>query len=54
VDGRIAGDVALDVVDVAGFVAPNPGGVGPMTRAELLVNVVTAAEQAAAVDVLSA
>src|SRR3954447_16519890 len=54
VDGRIAGDVALDVLDVAGFVAPNPGGVGPMTRAELLVNVVTAAEQAAAVDVLSA
>jgi methylenetetrahydrofolate dehydrogenase (NADP+)/methenyltetrahydrofolate cyclohydrolase len=54
VDGKIAGDVALDVLDVAGFVAPNPGGVGPMTRAELLVNVVTAAEQAAAVDVLSA
>src|SRR4051795_9615490 len=54
VDGKIAGDVALDVLDVAGHVAPNPGGVGPMTRAELLVNVVTAAEQAAAVDVLSA
>ena len=54
VGGRIAGDVALDVLDVAGFVAPNPGGVGPMTRAELLVNVVTAAEQAAALDVLSA
>ena len=29
VDGKIAGDVALDVLDVAGFVAPNPGGVGP-------------------------
>jgi methylenetetrahydrofolate dehydrogenase (NADP+) / methenyltetrahydrofolate cyclohydrolase len=54
VDGKIAGDVALDVRDVAGHVAPNPGGVGPMTRAELLVNVVTAAEQAAAIDVLSA
>jgi methylenetetrahydrofolate dehydrogenase (NADP+) / methenyltetrahydrofolate cyclohydrolase len=48
VDGKIAGDVALDVVEVAGFVAPNPGGVGPMTRAMLLQNVVLAAERAAA------
>jgi methylenetetrahydrofolate dehydrogenase (NADP+)/methenyltetrahydrofolate cyclohydrolase len=48
VDGKIAGDVALDVLDVAGFVAPNPGGVGPMTRAMLLQNVVLAAERAAA------
>jgi methylenetetrahydrofolate dehydrogenase (NADP+)/methenyltetrahydrofolate cyclohydrolase len=54
VDGKIAGDVAHDVADVAGFVAPNPGGVGPMTRAMLLVNVVATAEQAAAIDVLSA
>jgi methylenetetrahydrofolate dehydrogenase (NADP+) / methenyltetrahydrofolate cyclohydrolase len=54
VDGKIAGDVAKDVVDVAGFVAPNPGGVGPMTRAMLLQNVVLAAEQAAAADVLTA
>jgi methylenetetrahydrofolate dehydrogenase (NADP+) / methenyltetrahydrofolate cyclohydrolase len=54
VDGKIAGDVAGDVVDVAGFVAPNPGGVGPMTRAMLLQNVVLAAEQAAALDVLTA
>jgi methylenetetrahydrofolate dehydrogenase (NADP+)/methenyltetrahydrofolate cyclohydrolase len=54
VDGKIAGDVAADVREVAGFVAPNPGGVGPMTRAMLLVNVVAAAEQAAAADVLSA
>jgi methylenetetrahydrofolate dehydrogenase (NADP+)/methenyltetrahydrofolate cyclohydrolase len=54
VDGKIAGDVALDVVDVAGFVAPNPGGVGPMTRAMLLANVVQAAEQAAALEALSA
>ncbi|MCT9928712.1 bifunctional methylenetetrahydrofolate dehydrogenase/methenyltetrahydrofolate cyclohydrolase [Planotetraspora sp. A-T 1434] len=45
VDGKIAGDVALDVKDVAGFVAPNPGGVGPMTRAMLLTNVVEAAER---------
>jgi methylenetetrahydrofolate dehydrogenase (NADP+)/methenyltetrahydrofolate cyclohydrolase len=44
VDGRIAGDVALDVAEVAGYVAPNPGGVGPMTRAMLLSNVVRAAE----------
>ena len=54
VDGKLVGDVALDVVDVAGHVAPNPGGVGPMTRAMLLANVVTAAEQVAALDVLSA
>jgi methylenetetrahydrofolate dehydrogenase (NADP+)/methenyltetrahydrofolate cyclohydrolase len=54
VDGKIAGDVAPGVVDVAGFVAPNPGGVGPMTRAMLLANVVAAAEQAAAVEALTA
>ena len=45
VDGKIAGDVAADVAEVAGFVAPNPGGVGPMTRAMLLTNVVEAAER---------
>ena len=54
VDGKIAGDVARDVVDVAGHVAPNPGGVGPMTRAMLLQNVVLAAERAAALEALSA
>jgi methylenetetrahydrofolate dehydrogenase (NADP+)/methenyltetrahydrofolate cyclohydrolase len=48
VDGKIAGDVAPDVGDVAGHLAPNPGGVGPMTRAMLLQNVVLAAERAAA------
>ncbi|WP_116023728.1 bifunctional methylenetetrahydrofolate dehydrogenase/methenyltetrahydrofolate cyclohydrolase [Thermomonospora umbrina] len=47
VDGRLAGDVALDVAEVAGWVAPNPGGVGPMTRAMLLANVVESAEAAA-------
>ncbi|MGZ4437055.1 MAG: tetrahydrofolate dehydrogenase/cyclohydrolase catalytic domain-containing protein, partial [Nocardioidaceae bacterium] len=47
VGGKIAGDVAQDVYDVAGWVSPNPGGVGPMTRAMLLSNVVLAAEQAA-------
>jgi methylenetetrahydrofolate dehydrogenase (NADP+)/methenyltetrahydrofolate cyclohydrolase len=47
VDGKIAGDVADDVWDVAGWVSPNPGGVGPMTRAMLLANVVTMAEKQA-------
>ena len=46
VDGKIAGDVADDVWDVAGWVSPNPGGVGPMTRAMLLSNLVLMAEQA--------
>jgi methylenetetrahydrofolate dehydrogenase (NADP+) / methenyltetrahydrofolate cyclohydrolase len=44
VDGKIAGDVAAGVWDVAGWVSPNPGGVGPMTRAMLLANVVSIAE----------
>lgn len=47
VDGKIAGDVAADVAEVAGYVSPNPGGIGPMTRAMLLVNVVEMAELAA-------
>jgi methylenetetrahydrofolate dehydrogenase (NADP+)/methenyltetrahydrofolate cyclohydrolase len=47
VDGKIAGDVAADVGEVAGWVSPNPGGVGPMTRAMLLSNVVAIAEEAA-------
>ncbi len=45
--GKIAGDVAADVYDVAGWVSPNPGGVGPMTRAMLLANIVAAAEKQA-------
>ena len=48
VDGKLAGDVALDVTEVAGWFSPNPGGVGPMTRALLLSNVVAAAERRAA------
>lgn len=44
VDGRLTGDVAPDVWDVAGYVSPNPGGVGPLTRAFLLTNVVELAE----------
>jgi methylenetetrahydrofolate dehydrogenase (NADP+)/methenyltetrahydrofolate cyclohydrolase len=47
VDGKLAGDVAADVFDKAGWVAPNPGGVGPMTRAMLLSNVVDRAEELA-------
>jgi methylenetetrahydrofolate dehydrogenase (NADP+) / methenyltetrahydrofolate cyclohydrolase len=46
VDGKIAGDVAGDVAEVAGWISPNPGGVGPMTRAMLLANVVSIAEVA--------
>ncbi len=45
VDGKIAGDVDDDVRSVAGWVSPNPGGVGPMTRAMLLSNIVEIAEQ---------
>jgi len=45
VDGKIAGDVCADVAEVAGHLTPNPGGVGPMTRAMLLTNVVAAAER---------
>ena len=48
VDGKIAGDVSPDVTEVAGWFSPNPGGVGPMTRALLLSNVVAAAERRAA------
>ncbi len=44
VDGKIAGDVADDVWEVADWVSPNPGGVGPMTRAMLLANIVDLAE----------
>ncbi|MFT4010461.1 MAG: bifunctional methylenetetrahydrofolate dehydrogenase/methenyltetrahydrofolate cyclohydrolase [Nocardioidaceae bacterium] len=43
-EGKIAGDVARSVYDVAGWISPNPGGVGPMTRAMLLANIVAAAE----------
>ncbi len=47
VDGKPVGDVAKDVWDVASLITPNPGGVGPMTRAMLLSNVVDRAEQLA-------
>ena len=48
-ESGLAGDVASDVTEVAGWIAPMPGGVGPMTRAMLLANVVEAAERQAAV-----
>jgi methylenetetrahydrofolate dehydrogenase (NADP+) / methenyltetrahydrofolate cyclohydrolase len=46
-EAGLVGDAAPDVAEVAGWLAPMPGGVGPMTRAMLLVNVVEAAEAAA-------
>jgi len=46
-DAGLVGDVAPDAAEVASFLAPMPGGVGPMTRAMLLTNVVEAAERAA-------
>jgi methylenetetrahydrofolate dehydrogenase (NADP+) / methenyltetrahydrofolate cyclohydrolase len=46
-DAGLVGDVDPAVVEVAGYLAPVPGGVGPMTRAMLLANVVEAAERAA-------
>ncbi|ALJ19202.1 bifunctional methylenetetrahydrofolate dehydrogenase/methenyltetrahydrofolate cyclohydrolase [Microbacterium sp. No. 7] len=44
---RVHGDVHPGVADVAGWLSPNPGGVGPMTVALLMTNVVEAAERAA-------
>lgn len=43
---KLTGDVAPGVAEVAGWLSPVPGGVGPMTRAMLIHNVVTAAERA--------
>ncbi|MBN9154854.1 MAG: bifunctional methylenetetrahydrofolate dehydrogenase/methenyltetrahydrofolate cyclohydrolase [Microbacterium sp.] len=44
---KVYGDVAPGVDEVAGWLSPNPGGVGPMTVALLMTNVVEAAERAA-------
>lgn len=44
---RVHGDVDPAVAEVAGWISPNPGGVGPMTVALLMTNVVEAAERAA-------
>ncbi|AEQ06009.1 bifunctional methylenetetrahydrofolate dehydrogenase/methenyltetrahydrofolate cyclohydrolase [Corynebacterium pseudotuberculosis] len=43
-DGKLLGDVHPDVWDIAGAISPNPGGVGPLTRAFLIRNVVERAE----------
>ena len=45
---KLFGDVSPEAAAKASWVSPNPGGVGPMTRAELLVNVVETAERQAA------
>jgi len=48
VDGKVVSDVADDVSEVAGWLSPRVGGVGPMTRAMLMSNTVSAAELAVA------
>jgi methylenetetrahydrofolate dehydrogenase (NADP+)/methenyltetrahydrofolate cyclohydrolase len=52
-DAGLAGDVDPGVAEVAGWLAPVPGGVGPMTRAMLLANVVEAAERGFAPEATS-
>jgi methylenetetrahydrofolate dehydrogenase (NADP+)/methenyltetrahydrofolate cyclohydrolase len=52
-DAGLAGDVAPEVARVAGYLAPVPGGVGPMTRAMLLANLIDAAEQQAGLAALA-
>lgn len=47
---KLVGDVDPAATEVAGWLSPNPGGVGPMTRALLLKNVVEAAERAAGIE----
>jgi methylenetetrahydrofolate dehydrogenase (NADP+)/methenyltetrahydrofolate cyclohydrolase len=42
---KVAGDIAADAVAKSAWYSPNPGGVGPMTRAMLLTNVVDSAER---------
>jgi methylenetetrahydrofolate dehydrogenase (NADP+)/methenyltetrahydrofolate cyclohydrolase len=49
VEGRSAGDVHPDVAERAGWLSPVPGGVGPMTRAMLMLNTLRASEMAAPV-----
>ena len=44
-DSGLVGDIDPGVMEVAAFLAPMPGGVGPMTRAMLLTNVVEACEK---------
>jgi methylenetetrahydrofolate dehydrogenase (NADP+)/methenyltetrahydrofolate cyclohydrolase len=48
IDGSLRGDVDFDsVIKVASWLTPVPGGVGPMTRASILENVLEAAEKVA-------
>ncbi|MFH0411183.1 bifunctional methylenetetrahydrofolate dehydrogenase/methenyltetrahydrofolate cyclohydrolase [Corynebacterium sp. L4756] len=47
VDGKLAGDVHPDVWEKAGYISPNPGGVGPLTRTFLVSNIVERAEKLA-------
>ena len=47
VDGKLTGDIHPDCWDTAGYVSPNPGGVGPLTRAFLVRNIVERAEKLA-------
>src|SRR5690606_39438100 len=55
VDGKLVGDVAFDeVAEVAGAITPVPGGVGPMTRAMLLVNSLQASEECRGVSDVNA
>jgi methylenetetrahydrofolate dehydrogenase (NADP+)/methenyltetrahydrofolate cyclohydrolase len=42
---RIVGDVDPAAAEVASWISPNPGGIGPMTRVQLLTNVVETAER---------
>lgn len=44
---KLVGDISPEAAEKASWLSPNPGGVGPMTRAMLLVNVVQAAQRAA-------
>lgn len=53
VDGKLCSDVADEVAEVAGWLSPRIGGVGPMTRAMLLVNTVEAAERRAGISAAS-
>jgi methylenetetrahydrofolate dehydrogenase (NADP+)/methenyltetrahydrofolate cyclohydrolase len=51
---RVVGDIALEAREKASWYSPNPGGVGPMTRAMLLANVVESAERSAGTGAPSA
>ena len=54
VDGKVVSDVADDVAEVAAWLSPRIGGVGPMTRALLMANTVAAAERRAGIAVTAA